>query len=895
MGGSVQLDQVRIAERLRAAARNRRQHAREMLGSQFGTPIGKEEDKSELQVVSITRKVTINEDLLPYPNEAILHKHFPGHTEEVQDCAIFANGTKVATTSIDGKIRIFKLDKADPIHVLDWDCRVITAIGQNMLAAFCKDTDLKTFTAYDRVVTEYSSLRVDTYGSSLVRLGDSGLALGNTFGDLLFYTHNKGRNLQYSAYIRAHDGGIHCMDARGEKLLTASTGSEATVWDWKAKERLETFTVEAEITTVAINERFIFIATMSNDLRVWYNEPNYRIRAHVKNLHIEQPVRALLPIGTDLLISADQVGDLIYTRLSTHKPVALEEVIAASKINAMAVTNDGSIVTVGCASENNAGFAAIVNPPKLVNTTIRAQAFRLYPKTSLDQFKIFSPEPEDLENLSATTRKKKPTMSTSTFSISSAIKKPDPQKSRRAQRRRRSILHDSMPTVSTSKAPTAQNPSSISEPSRVFSAYQPPYHVQKEVAKMSKVPRRSPRNNPEAGAGAAETSPQNSDGEANDVGENDAPFIEDMFVDLNPMQDGQPSPQPKNPVKNGTQMPQENDPSPKSMNTRNAPQADENSSPKSVNARNSPRVNENPSPQSANRPGKVEGTVQPEQERQFVTPTNVPGPPEGRAHPENVRYPRGRVSNADTAVEPNVPHELPFAAQMTHRPPLQQVRSNRARNSSRRRDEPAFERNHDRRNHRRSEPHRSEHPRQRERYSSRGRSPSPRSQCRRGRTPSPRNRPRRRRRLSPSPRRQERRRDRSPPPRRRRSYDDRPRRSSSREREHERRSRYRSRSPRRRHSSPYRSDYRRSRSPRRPHFSPVRREARIQWPVPRSSREAELLSQVEPLRFELRCILPPQLVDLGHGTRRDERDRRDSRDARDRRDPRNLRDNRNHR
>ena len=862
-----------------------------MLGSQFKTPLVEEENKEELEVVSVTRKVTVNDDLLPYPTEATLFKHLPNHSEEVLSCTVFGNGTLVATTSTDGYVRIFDIEEVGKaIHVLNFGCRVLTAIGQNSLAVFCKDSELKTYSVHRKwrksVVTEQATIQIDTFGTSIVRLGDSSIALGNSFGDLLFYTHNKGSNLKYVAYIRAHTGSIHCMDVRGNNLLTASTDKSATIWDWSTKQRLKTFQVEEQITSVAINERYIFVATMANDLLIWNNEaPEYRCRAHLRNLHINQPVLAILPIGTDLLVTADKVGDLIYTRLSTHKLVALDEVLSCGKINDLALTNTGSIVTVGCASENDEGFAAIVDPPTLVNTMVKAQAYRLYPKGSEDEIHIYSPEPEDVDVTPPNQRKR--ALSNSTFSFNSRVKSP--RKSLRAQRPRRSILHDSMRTVSTSKAPRQRNDSSrISFETRSFTEYVPPAHVrQQAAANMSKAPRRSTRNKSDVGKSVFDLS-NDDDGVVNVDDDDDLQLIDEILShaplqdeqptpqinnspenNISPLHDNTPPPQLNSPANNNRQPSQSNRPSPHSPNAQQQQQQSLNA--QSSNAQVQIQPNRNTSSQSVIQPNNTNHDTQSKQTHRVASSSNATKPHLFNHH-DNAPFASPQSNNVYSPIVPQARNGKPPTEQSSVR-----RRRKRKPRHSRRNFSPKSEAN--RSNQVRSVQSRSARSPHRERYSSRRRSRSPPREPRRFRSLSPRRDSRR----SPSPRRprfyrreESRRRDPSPPSSR---YVDDRRRSFSRER----RQRYRSRSPPRRHRS---SAYRRSRSPvrRRRHSSPPGRETRIEWSAPRAAMHAMGLPRAsEPIRFEVRCILPPHLAHSDRDAQRNYRSRHDSRGRSERR------------
>lgn len=194
------------------------------------------------------------------------------------------------------------------------------------------------------------------FSAAMCKISNTEFASGSSEGHILFFTHNRGHNLQEETRVRkAHSDGILSMEFHKDIIISTSFDWSARVWDSSTKKRVAILKHCAPVVGVTISDEYIVTCSFSEsdtgELRFYKNENAYEL---VKIVHIRNWVYKPIILNGGLILCR------LYCRFMDNfqrnylyvVDFERERVIAHLKVGCRRISDydvllDGRIVAVG--------------------------------------------------------------------------------------------------------------------------------------------------------------------------------------------------------------------------------------------------------------------------------------------------------------------------------------------------------------------------------------------------------------------------------------------------------------------------------------------------------------------------------------------------------------------
>jgi WD40 repeat protein len=255
----------------------------------------------------------------PLPRDAVELK---GHRDAVWRVVALPGGERIATASWDSAVRLFFADTGDCLHTLighsGW-VGGLAALGGDVLAS---SDEYGVVILWDAVSGDrLCSVKVGVYAFALTALGADRF-LASADGDLVFFSHNRGRDVAQQCKISgAHADWIRDIAVCGVRFATASDDKTAAVWCASTYRRLAVLDGHIEwVLCVALSEKHLLTGSRDETIRL-YDAHTLQFVRCFHTLHSNW-VYSLEILGGEHVLSASQDKTVLLTRLDTSFPVA---------------------------------------------------------------------------------------------------------------------------------------------------------------------------------------------------------------------------------------------------------------------------------------------------------------------------------------------------------------------------------------------------------------------------------------------------------------------------------------------------------------------------------------------------------------------------------------------
>lgn len=321
-----------------------------------------------------------SQNSLPVPVPATGAAPLTGHTNSVTRVVTLDDGALLATACYDGRVRVYDAagGASVPRHDLSGHNGLVLSLaplGGSILVSGGWSDQVVSWNA--RTGARLDALRVtDSSFPSIAAVDEGKFVAGTGSGDLVFFSHSKGRGLREVDRVQnAHSAWINHIAVRGDLMVTASFDKTATLWHLPSRTRLATLPHTSNVWCAALSDRFLATGAQG-EIRVYEIERDCALKLVMKGVHANEFVHAVALAGDDWLLSAGGDGAVTFTSLASEQPVVRVSTSVPYVLD-IALLPNGRVAV--CGNESNDCYSKVFPSPIGVESPLREYTATLFP------------------------------------------------------------------------------------------------------------------------------------------------------------------------------------------------------------------------------------------------------------------------------------------------------------------------------------------------------------------------------------------------------------------------------------------------------------------------------------------------------------------------------------
>lgn len=196
--------------------------------------------------------------------------------------------------------------------------------------------------------------------SWIVSTSKTEFVVGDFKGVLRFFHHKDGRSVQLNRTVPGyHSRTINRLVVHGNVMVAISPCRYASVWDLTAKRCVAMLPQSTYPVHANLNDHHIITVTY-DEVRVFKNEPGYRLRYVLKGLNGLDRTICAFAVGDHLLLTAGDGSNITLTNLETKCPIARFST-HLSRITNLTLAPDGLLIAscIGFKSPSSADWYTV--------------------------------------------------------------------------------------------------------------------------------------------------------------------------------------------------------------------------------------------------------------------------------------------------------------------------------------------------------------------------------------------------------------------------------------------------------------------------------------------------------------------------------------------------------